>query len=404
VHGVDSRYAWCRLAASVLISALGSFGMWGVVVVFPAVQADFGISRAEVSLSYTATMLGFGAGAILLGRMIDRRGAFLTMLLATVLTVAGCVVAAIAPAFWVFAAAQGALIGFGTAAAFIPLMADISHWFVKRRGLAMAICASGNYLGGAVWPKLVDVLTRGYDWRICYFVVGAIILCGMLPCCVALRQRSPAHNAASPAATAPYSPASLGLSPRALQLWLGLAGVGCCIAMAMPQVNIVAYCVDLGYGVARGAEMLSVMTAGGIVSRVASGWIADRIGGIKTVLLGSTLQALSLLLYLVFDGLMSLYLVSALFGLVQGGIIPSYGVVVREYFRPSEAGVRMGVTISMTIAGMALGGWMGGALFDLTGSYRAAFANAVAWNAVNGILIWALLVRRSRYLPAGAGA
>jgi MFS family permease len=402
VHGVDSRYAWWRLAASVLISALGSFGMWGVVVIFPALQADFGITRAEVSFSYTATMLGFGAGAILLGRLIDKRGAFVTMLLATLLTVTGCVVGALAPNFWVFAAAQGLLIGFGSAAAFIPLMADISHWFVKRRGLAMAICASGNYLGGAVWPKVVDVLTHAYDWRVCYFAVGAIILAGMLPCCLFLMHRSPAHGAAGTAAVAPYAPSSLGLSPGALQIWLGLAGVGCCIAMAMPQVHIVAYCVDLNYGVTRGAEIMSIMSACGIVSRVVSGWIADRIGGIKTVLLGSTLQALSLLLYLVFDSLMSLYIVSALFGLVQGGIIPSYGVVVREYFKPSEAGVRMGVTISMTIAGMALGGWMGGALFDLTGSYRAAFANAVAWNAVNGILLWALLVRRSKRLPVGA--
>ena len=397
MQGVDSRYAWWRLAASVVICALGSFGMWGVVVVFPAVQADFGISRAEVSLSYTTTMLGFGAGAVLLGRLIDRRGAFVTMVLATLLTVAGCVLAALAPVFWMFAAAQGLLIGFGSAAA-------ISHWFLKRRGLAMAICASGNYLGGALWPKIVDVLTRTYDWRTCYFAVAAIMLAGTLPCCFALMRRSPSHGATGTAAVAAHSPASLGLSPGALQVWLGAAGVGCCIAMAMPQVHIVAYCVDLGYGVARGAEMLSVMTAGGIVSRVASGWIADRIGGIKTVLLGSILQALSLLFYLVFDGLLSLYLVSALFGLVQGGIIPSYGVVVREYFKPSEAGIRMGVTISMTIAGMALGGWMGGALFDLTGSYRAAFVNAVAWNALNGAMIWGLLIRRSRHIPLGASA
>ena len=174
--------------------------------------------------------------------------------------------------------------------------------------------------------------------------------------------------------------------------------------MAMPQVHIVAYCVDLGYGVARGAEMLSVMTACGIVSRVGSGWIADRIGGIKTVLLGSTLQALALLLYLVFDGLLSLYLVSALFGLVQGGIIPSYGVVVREYFAPREAGIRMGITVSMTISGMALGGWMGGALFDWSGSYHAAFLNGVAWNIVNGVLIWALLIRQNRRAPVGAFA
>jgi len=393
---VDSRYAWWRLAASVVLSMLGSFGMWGVVVVLPAVQADFGATRADVSLSYTATMLGFGAGSILLGRLIDRRGAFATMVLATLLLAAGCVAAAAAPGLWLFAIAQGALIGFGSAAAFIPLVADVSHWFEKRRGLAMSICAAGNYIGGAFWAVVVDWLVNTYDWRTAYLVVGAICIGGMLPCCLALRARSPMHRTAGDAGAAPHSARSLGLSPTALQLWLAVAGVGCCAAMAMPQVHIVAYCVDLGYGTARGAEMLALMTACGILSRIVSGCIVDRAGGIKTLLLGSTLQALTLLLYLVADTPLSLYLVSALFGLVQGGIIPSYGVIVREYFPPREAGARMGVAISATIVGMALGGWMGGALFDLAGSYRAAFINGFAWNLLNGAVIWWLLMRQNR--------
>jgi MFS family permease len=396
VSEVDSRYAWWRLAASAAISMLGSFGMWGVVVVFPAVQADFGISRADVSFSYTATMLGFGAGSIVLGRVMDRYGAFATMLFATLLLAGGCIAAALAPAFWVFALAQGALIGFGSAAMFMTLVADISHWFVQRRGLAMAICASGNYVGGALWPRIVEGLTRSYDWRTTYFIVGGIILAGMLPCCLALMRPSPVHAATGTAARTSHSTQALGLSPGALQALLAVAGIGCCVAMAMPQVHIVAYCVDLGYGGARGAEMLSIMSVGGVLSRVASGWIADRIGGIRTLLLGSTLQATVLLLYLVFDGVVSLYLVSALFGLVQGGIIPSYGVIVREYFPSREAGMRMGIAVSATIGGMALGGWMGGALFDFTGTYRAAFINGFAWNVLNGVLIWWLLLRQTR--------
>jgi MFS family permease len=168
--------------------------------------------------------------------------------------------------------------------------------------------------------------------------------------------------------------------------------------MAMPQVHIVAYCVDLGYGTARGAEMLSVMTALAIASRIGSGWLADRVGGLKTLLLGSTAQAVALLGYLVSDGLVSLYLVSALFGLFQGGIIPSYGVIVREYYPPREAGARMGIAISATIVGMALGGWMGGVLFDLTGSYRAAFINGIAWNGLNAAIVWWLMTRQNRRL------
>jgi MFS family permease len=281
------------------------------------------------------------------------------------------------------------------------LVADTSHWFAKRRALAMAICACGNYLGGAAWPIITDVLVRHYDWRTTYLAVAAICLVGMLPACLVLRPRSPAH-AGGAAAVAPHSAQALGLTPNGLQLWLGIAGIGCCVAMAMPQVHIVAYCVDLGYGTARGAEMLSIMTVFGIASRLGSGWIADRVGGLKTLLLGSTAQAVALLGYLVSDGLVGLYLVSALFGLFQGGIIPSYGVIVREYFPPREAGARMGIAISLTIIGMAGGGWLGGVLFDLTGSYRAAFINGIAFNVLNGAIVWWLLTRQNRRMPMGA--
>jgi MFS family permease len=395
MHAVESRYAWWRLAASAALSTLGGVGMWSISVVMPAVQAEFGATRADVSFAYTTTMLGFGVGTMLAGRLVDTRGAFAAVLLASLLLAMGYGAAAAAPTLWLFAAIQGVLIGVGAAASFIPLVADVSHWFDKRRGLAMAICASGNYVAGAVWPKLIDLVMRQHDWRIAYLVVGAICLAAMIPCCFVLRPRSP-HHGTGAAPAAPYSARSLGLSPTGLQIWLAIAGVGCCVAMALPQAHIVAYCADLGFGTARGAELLSLMTACGIVSRIASGWIADHLGGIKTLLLGSTLQAIALLAYLVSDTLLSLYLVSALFGLVQGGIIPSYGVIVREYFAPQEAGARMGAAISATIVGMALGGWMGGALVDLTGSYRAAFINAFLWNVLNGVLIWALLFRQNR--------
>ncbi len=174
---------------------------------------------------------------------------------------------------------------------------------------------------------------------------------------------------------------------------LTVAGVGCCVAMSMPQVHIVAYCGDLGYGAARGAEMLSLMLAFGIVSRLLSGWISDYIGGLRTLLLGSALQGIALLLFLPFDGLTSLYVVAAMFGLFQGGIVPAYALIVREYFNPREAGTRVGIILMGTLVGMALGGWMSGWIFDLTGSYRAAFINGIAFNLLNLTLAFWLLRR-----------
>ena len=193
-----------------------------------------------------------------------------------------------------------------------------------------------------------------------------------------------------------------GLSLNQAQALLCVAGVACCVAMSMPQVHIVAYCGDLGYGAARGAEMLSLMLACGIVSRLVSGLICDRIGGLRTLLLGSVLQGVALLLFIPFDGLTSLYVISALFGLFQGGIVPSYAIIVREHFPPAEAGARVGTVLMATLFGMALGGWMSGKVFDLTGSYDAAFLNGVGWNLLNlTIALW-LLARARRARPGVA--
>ena len=290
---------------------------------------------------------------------------------------------------------HGLLIGLcGSSAGFSPLLADTSLWWVKRRGIAVAVCASGNYLGGAIWPPIVQHFVESSGWRNTY--VGMGIVCGLTMAlfALAMRRRPPivAHATASPTAQSvdPGKPFGLATAP-ALGL-LMLAGLSCCVAMSMPQVHIVAYCGDLGYGAARGAEMLSLMLGFGIVSRLVSGWICDRIGGLRTLLLGSSLQGVALLLFLPFDGLVPLYVISGLFGLFQGGIVPSYAIIVREHFPAREAGWRVGAVIMCTLFGMALGGWMSGKVFDLTGSYKAAFVNGMAWNAVNFAIV-VLLVR-----------
>src|SRR5205814_537443 len=211
---------------------------------------------------------------------------------------------------------------------------------------------------------------------------GVFCLASMPLLALALRRRPPALalDAAGSAARRPVDPSRpLGLAPGALQALLCVAGVACCVAMSMPQVHMVAYCGDLGYPAARGAEMLSLMLGFGIASRLACGWIADRIGGLRTLLLGAALQGIALLMFLPFDGLVSLYVISALFGLFQGGIVPSYALIVREHFPPAEAGTRVAIVLTATLFGMALGGWLSGVVFDLTGSYRAAFLNGLAW-------------------------
>ncbi|RZI42565.1 MFS transporter [Herbaspirillum sp. HC18] len=396
---IDSRHAAWRLAAALFAATLGNSGMYVLSVVLPTVQREFGIDRASASLPYTMAMIGFGLGGILCGRLADRHGIARVLVLGAAGVSSGYILAGLSPNILLFGLAHGLLLGLlGIGSAFVPLIADTSLWWNKRRGIAVAVCASGNYLAGAIWPPLAQWGIEHYGWRPTYTTLGLVCGAGMLLMSFRLRQRPPLPVAAAavPGGAASHTserPFGLGLGQA--QLALFLAGIGCCVAMSMPQVHIVAYCTDLGFGAARGAEMLSLMLACGIVSRLTSGWISDRIGGLRTLILGSTLQGIALLLFLPFDGLVSLYLISALFGLFQGGIVPSYAIIVREYFPPKEAGARVGTVIFGTLIGMALGGWMSGKVFDLTGSYHAAFINGIAWNLFNlGIVLW--LFRRSR--------
>jgi MFS family permease len=415
-YGPDSRYAWLRLSVAMLLMSIGASGMYVVGVVLPAVQAEFGISRAAASMPYTMTMIGFGIGGIAMGWLADRFGITVPIVIGGLGLGVGFVAAGSAPGLLSFGLAQGLLIGLlGTSSTFSPLMADTSLWFERRRGLAVAICASGNYAGGAVWPPVAQHFVETVGWRQTYVGIGLFCVATMLPLALLLRRRPPEHRpvvaawgaagvaapgepgaagVAAPSAVPADRLRPLGMTPGALQFLLCIAGVACCVAMSMPQVHIVAYCSDLGFGAARGAEMLSLMLGAGIVSRLVSGFISDRIGGLRTLMLGSILQGIALVMFLPFDGLVSLYLVSALFGLFQGGIVPSYALIVREYFPAAQAGRRVGMVITATMFGMALGGWMSGAIFDMTGSYQAAFVNGIVWNVLN-VGIVAMLLRRA---------
>jgi MFS family permease len=392
---VDSPYAWFRLAVSVLLCTIGGVAMWSVVVALPSVQTEFGVARGAASLPYTLTMVGTAVGNIIIGRMVDRFGIVVPLRMAAVMLCVGYLAASFAQNLTEFALAQGLLMALlGSSVTFGPLMADVSLWFVRRRGLAVSICAAGSYLSGTIWPPVVQHFIAEYGWRQTHAGLGVFCLATILPLSWFLR-RSPVMTAATAQASAAKGGGRgmPGISPGMLTALLCVAGVSCCVAMAMPQVHLVAYCADLGYGPARGAEMLSVMLVFGIVSRVGSGFVSDRIGGLRTLIVGSLAQGVALVLYLGFDGLFSLYVVSALFGLFQGGIVPSYALIVREFFPAREAGARIGLVITATMAGMALGGWMSGAIYDITGSYQAAFLNGIGWNVLNAAIATLLLVR-----------
>ena len=392
--GIETPYSWLRLIIAILVGTIGGVGMWSVVVALPAVQAEFGTGRGNASLPYTLVMLGVAAGGLFMGRMSDKRGIAPPLMIGAVALGAGYALAALSPNIWVFIIIHGVLIGaLGSSASFGPLMSNTSMYFSKHRGLAVALCACGSYFAGAVWPKVVQYGIDHIGWRMTHVWIGLFCVVTLIPLALLMRRRAPTQKPMSHPSTMARDKGGLGLSPPLLQALLGIAGLGCCIAMAMPQVHLVAYCGDLGYGAARGAEMLSIMLGLGVISRTAGGFVSDRFGSIFALVLGSTMQGLALTLFLFFDSLTSLYLISALFGLFQGGIVPNYAVIVRDYFPAEEAGRRVGLVLMATLVGMAVGGWMSGAIFDLTGSYAMAFLNGLVFNLINLVIVFALVMR-----------
>ena len=390
----DSLYSWTRLLIALLLATVGNIGMWVVVIVLPDIQIEFKIDRSTASIPFAFTMVGFAIGNWVMGHVVDRYGITKTIILAATVNTAGYIAAMYVNNVYSLSILQF-FIGLGTAAAFGPLIADTSHWFLKRRGIAVALIASGNYFSGAIWPPLFNNTLQSDGWRDVYWILALSTVFIMIPLSFLLTKKISEETARISDAASSDKRQNVSISPKALTILLSIAGIGCCVAMSMPQVHIVAFCIDLGFGPAVGAEMLSLMLIGGIISRLINGLIADKLGGVYTLLIGSTLQCIALFLYLPFDGLVSLYIVSLVFGLSQGGIVPSYAIIIREYLPGADAGTRVGFVMMCTIMGMAIGGWMSGWIYDLTGSYAAAFWNGIVWNFLN-IAIVLFLIKRNR--------
>lgn len=402
-HSGPHAYAWVRLTVSLVLLTIGGSGMYAAIVSLQPISAEFGLLRSAASMPYFATVIGFGLGGVVMGRLSDRVGVMVPALFGGLFIGLGYFVASQATSLWMFTLTHGVLIGFlGMSPFFAPLVADISNWFKARRGFAVGIVISGSYIAGTIWPPVIQHYVDTVGWRDAYF--GLAIFCFAMVAVIAplLYRRFAADGDGGATGDPVAGDRPLGMGAKRLQYILCAAGVGCCIAMATPQVHLISYATDLGFTAARGAEMLSLMLACGVVSRLISGALSDRIGGLRTLLLGSSLQCLALFLFTLTDTLTGLYIVAACFGLSQGGIVPSYAIIVRRYFPPGEAGGRTGIVLMFTLLGMAVGGWMAGAIFDLTGSYDMAFINAIGFNILNMAIAGGLLRRatRSQLVPA----
>ena len=381
----DSQQAWFRLAIIFAMSVIGTAGMWSVVIILPNIQNEFTLDRAASTYPYVATMFGYGFGNVIIGRMLDKIGIKKPIIFALSLLVTSYVLSFFAKnVFWL--STIQFFLGFSAAAFFGPMMADISNYFYKRKGLAVSLVASGQHLCGAIWPFVIkDFIIEG-DWRNAHLFI-ALVCSILIPILFYfLGNKVPKMNNEQKLTTQDEdinSKVNLSISNRQIQILLMIAGVLCCVAMSMPQVHIVPLCIDNGYGLAVGTEILSFMLFAAVASRVIFGFLSDKIGPIQTLILGSSLQAISLTMFLPFNSQLSLYIVAICFGLSQGGIVPIYAVIISKFLPSNEVAERVGWLIFATIIGMSLGGWLSGEIYDFTNSYRLAFINGIFWNIIN---------------------
>lgn len=381
----DSQQAWFRLAIIFTMSVIGTAGMWSVVIILPNIQNEFTLDRAASTYPYVATMFGYGFGNVIIGRMLDKIGIKKPIIFALSLLVTSYVLSFFAKnVFWL--STIQFFLGFSAAAFFGPMMADISNYFYKRKGLAVSLVASGQHLCGAIWPFVIkDFIIEG-DWRNAHLFI-ALVCSILIPILFYfLGNKVPKMNNKQKLTTQYEdinSKVNLSISNRQIQILLMIAGVLCCVAMSMPQVHIVPLSIDNGYGLAVGTEILSFMLFAAVASRVIFGFLSDKIGPIQTLILGSSLQAISLTMFLPFNSQLSLYIVAICFGLSQGGIVPIYAVIISKFLPSNEVAERVGWLIFATIIGMSLGGWLSGEIYDFTNSYRLAFINGIFWNIIN---------------------
>ena len=391
----DSKEAWLRLIIIFTMSVIGTAGMWSVVIIMPSIQNEFSLDRAASTYPYVATMFGYGIGNIIIGRLLDRIGIRKPIIFALILLVASYLLSVLATnVFWL--SIIQFFLGFSAAAFFGPMMADISKYFYTRKGLAVSLVASGQHLCGAIWPFLIkDYLVEG-EWKNAHFFI-AFVCSTCIPILVFFLSDKKVKSRDIPKNFEKQdnvnTSVKLSISNKQIQILLMFAGVFCCVAMSVPQVHIVPLCIDFGYGLAVGTEILSFMLFAAVTSRILFGFLSDRIGPIQTLILGSSLQAISLSMFLPFNSQLSLYIIAVFFGLSQGGIVPIYAVIISKFLPANEVAERVGFLIFATIIGMSLGGWVSGEIFDYTNSYKLAFLNGIFWNIINvSIMVYLYLI------------
>ncbi|HVZ08106.1 MFS transporter [Rhodopila sp.] len=399
---VESRTSWIAAGVTLAILSVAYGSTLLVVVGLRAMELDLGVPRSTMALAGATTWIGTGLGGIVMGWLSDRIGVRTSVLTGIAMIAAGLALSSLGHV-WTLYIGQGVLVGFlGMGAVYPPLLIYVSRWFDRRRGTAIALISSGQYIAGVIWPAVFERLIAGAGWRVTFLGFAGVIVLVTVPLAALVLPPTPGTGDTAPRQASGSRPARspvLGLRPNMVQAILCIAAFCCCVPMAIPQGHLVAFCGDIGLGAATGAMMLSVLLGSAFVARQFWGAFADRHGGLKTVFAGSALQALSIGAFLLTQNEAGLFAVATAYGFGFSGIIPAYVVSIRDLFPAAEASWRIPLVLFTGMSGMAFGSWFAGRLFDHFGYYAPAFGSGVLFNIANLALLGFLVLRlpRSRW-------
>ena len=399
---VETRASWLVASVALVILSFSYGAPLVTAVALKPIAAELGSSRSLPALAGSLAWLGSGVGGIAMGWLAERIGVRWTVMIGAVMMGAGLALSA-AGGIWLLAFAHAVVVGLaGMGGINVPLMTHISRWFDRRRGTALALISSGQYVAGVVWPALFERAVAHFGWRHTMELFGALAAVAILPLAALFLRDAP--KAAGRAASAADTLRAAGVTawhPGTAFALLCFAGFLCCVPMAMPQAHLVAFCSDIGITPAHGALMLSLLLGCAFLSRQFWGWLSDRIGGLATVLVGSACQSAALAAFLLTQDEVGLFTVAGFFGLGFSGIVPAYVLAICELFPMREAAWRLPVWFCSSLGGMAVGGWLAGALYDYFGFYAPAFAVGVAFNIANlFVILWLIARRRAARVPA----
>lgn len=396
---IESRASWVAAGVTLAILSVSYGAPLLVVVGLKTMSAELDTDRSALALATALTWIGTGLGGIVMGRVADRIGVRLTATFGAAMMAAGLALSSTGH-LWAIYVGHGVLMGLlGNGAIYPPLVIYVSRCFDRRRGTAVALISSGQYVAGVIWPWLMERAMARFGWQTAMLGFGVVVLTVVAPLALSALRPPPEAPVVRGRAAAPTrrSARALDLPPNLVQALLCLAAFLCCVPMSIPASHLVAYCGDIGIGVEQGATIFSVLLGCAFVSRQFWGLFADRHGGLICVMTGSALQATAICAFLLTQSEAGLYAVSAAFGLGFSGIIPAYVVAVRDLFPAAEASWRVPLQLFTAMCGMAFGSWFAGALYDHYAYYAPAFGAGMLFNAGNLAVVGFLVARqRSR--------